>query len=118
MSKVICIFLGFFLLQSCSKNLTNVGYDNFNFDSSSIKEKTPIYVEKNMYCLLLLCNRYDYGKYTDADDFIYEVIKKNQDKGNAITDIDINIEMQNFIFYIHKKITLTGNMFYDTSSQP
>lgn len=118
MNKII-LFLALFLLQGCAKELTNVGYNNFNFDSSSVRDKTPIYVEKNMYCLLLLCNRYDYGLFDlNADEFIYDVINENKDKGNAITDIDINWDRYDFIFFYRNKITLTGNMFEDTSSQP
>ena len=121
MNKIILLLI-LFLCQGCSNiELTNVSYEDINFASSSVKNKTPISVEKNTYCLLAFCNNYDYGRFAfplKENEFIYDVINENQDKGNAITDIDINIEIQNFIFYLHKKITLTGNMFYDTSSQP
>lgn len=115
MNKIILLLI-LLLLQGCSNiELTNVSYEDVNFDSSTIKNKTPVNVEIDTHCLLLFCNRYDYGKVGPVlkDPLIYDTIKKNQDKGNAITDIDIKEEVYFFLVYIYRKITLTGNMFED-----
>ena len=122
MNKILYILLSLFLFQGCSNmELANVSYENVNFDSSKIKNKMSVNVEKNIYCVFFVCNRYNYGRFSvplNVGNLAYDIINENRDKGNAITDMNINEEIQDFIFYYHKKITLTGNMFYDTSSQP
>ena len=79
MNKII-LFLILFLCQGCAKELTNVGYKNVNLNTSYISKKTPIKVEKNIYCFTILCNKYNYGivEFNNIDDFVYNVLKENQ----------------------------------------
>ena len=119
MNKFLSLLISIFLLNNCTKiELTNVGYDNIKFTSSNINNKNLVHNEINYYCLLFLCNRYDYKKFTQSNAFIYYTLKNNRDKGNTISDIEIKKEQTTFFPYIHTKLSLTGNMFYDTSFQP
>ncbi len=114
MNKII-LFLILFLCQGCANELTNVGYKNVNLNTSYISKKTPIKVEKNIYCFTVLCNEYNYGivEFNNIDDFVYNVLKENQDKGNVISDIEIKIDkfLVLPLLFNWKKITLTGNIF-------
>lgn len=120
MNKIILLLI-LFLCQGCANiELTNVSYEDINFDSSKIENKISVNVEKNIYCVFFVCNRYNYGRFSvplNVGNLAYDIINENRDKGNAITDMKINEEIQDFIFYYHKKVLFTGNMFYDTSSQ-
>ena len=106
-----------FLLSGCgtTKDIENIGYNNLNFDSQKIKDKTPIKKEYNKRCVFMfLCDNYKQS--INYDNFIYNAIKdanKQGIKGNAITDIQIDVDTYYglLIFYFHEKITLTGNIF-------
>ena len=106
-----------FLLFGCStpKDIESIGYNNLNFDSQKIKDKTPIKKEYNKRCVFMfLCDNYKQS--INYDNFIYNAIKdanKQGIKGNAITDIQIDVDTYYglLIFYFHEKITLTGNIF-------
>lgn len=116
MNKFICLVF-VFLLFGCgtSKDIENIGYNNLNFDSQKIKDKTPIKKEYNKRCVFMfLCDNYKQS--INYDNFIYNAIKdanKQGIKGNAITDIQIDVDTYYalLIFYFHEKITLTGNIF-------
>ena len=106
-----------FLLFGCgtTKDIENIGYNNLNFNSQKIKDKTPIRKEYNKRCVFMfLCDNYKQS--INYDNFIYNAIKdanKQGIKGNTITDIQIKeYEYINFLMlYLNKKITLTGNIF-------
>ena len=116
MNKFICLMF-VFLLFGCStpKDIESIGYNNLNFDSQKIKDKTPIKKEYNKRCVFMfLCDNYKQS--INYDNFIYNAIKdanKQGIKGNAITDIQIDVDTYYglLIFYFHEKITLTGNIF-------
>lgn len=116
MNKFICLMF-VFLLSGCGtpKDIENIGYNNLNFDSQKIKDKTPIKKEYNKRCVFMfLCDNYKQS--INYDNFIYNAIKdanKQGIKGNAITDIQIKeYEYINLLtLYLNKKITLTGNIF-------
>lgn len=116
MNKFICLVF-VFLLWGCGtpKDIENIGYNNLNFDSQKIKDKTPIKKEYNKRCVFMfLCDNYKQS--INYDNFIYNAIKdanKQGIKGNAITDIQIDVDTYYglLIFYFHEKITLTGNIF-------
>ena len=116
MNKFICLMF-VFLLFGCGtlKDIENIGYNNLNFDSQKIKDKTPIKKEYNKRCVFMfLCDNYKQS--INYDNFIYNAIKdanKQGIKGNAITDIQIDVDTYYglLIFYFHEKITLTGNIF-------
>ena len=116
MNKFTCLMF-VFLLFGCGtpKDIENIGYNNLNFDSQKIKDKTPIKKEYNKRCVFMfLCDNYKQS--INYDNFIYNAIKdanKQGIKGNAITDIQIDVDTYYglLIFYFHEKITLTGNIF-------
>ena len=116
MNKFICLVF-VFLLFGCgtTKDIENIGYNNLNFNSQKIKDKTPIRKEYNKRCVFMfLCDNYKQS--INYDNFIYNAIKdanKQGIKGNAITDIQIDVDTYYglLIFYFHEKITLTGNIF-------
>lgn len=116
MNKFICLAF-VFLLWGCGtpKDIENIRYNNLNFDSQKIKDKTPIKKEYNKRCVFMfLCDNYKQS--INYDNFIYNAIKdanKQGIKGNAITDIQIDVDTYYglLIFYFHEKITLTGNIF-------
>lgn len=117
MNKFICLVFVFFV-WGCSSNLhelKNVGADNFTLISENKVKKTPIKKEYNKRCVFMfLCDNYKQS--INYDNFIYNAIKdanKQGIKGNAITDIQIDVDTYYglLIFYFHEKITLTGNIF-------
>lgn len=111
MNKFICLMF-IFLLSGCGtpKDIENIGYNNLNFDSQKIKDKTPVKKEYNKRCFLFFCNTYRNNK--NMDEFVYETLEEYKEFGNALMDISI-VEETKFMYpiYLNKKIILTGNIF-------